>query len=756
MKYFLRQLSLRFSFLDKTIGAFIGLTLLLYLFALGTPLSFSLVYRSLGLDSKNILGMSQPIRSDEWGAYTPTLIAAKNSNWNTFHPFSPFHNRFDPAFPVPRHSISMIFDVLQWPFMVLPAPIALSLFWVCLFGIAFFGWRILLVKLGIPIWLAWVGAFLLFFNSYQQAWLTVLGINLILMPLICLSVIHARKGPIRYFYPFAIGAISLSITSYIPGVIAVLYGAVCFALMQLIARKICAKALILNFFALGLGMLTVLAFRYEEFKQLSQTVYPGNRWGSGGGVPMALWVSQVLPTLTYFGWHDLLNSNACEAAAVGSLLPLFLFFYSLLRFKISDPGNFTKHSLKRILANKDEIVLILFFLFFTYWQLLGFPIWLSKVSLLGHMGASRTLIVSGPILLVLVLKLISKIEFESFRIYAALGMTAITALVCGLVFEQHRNHPNYMQLYNLSGFKKIYAYFLEHDDWLALGILVILLILAFFLSSIFKYSCSIRILIFDELARPTFIAVLLLPSILIWGLFNPIYSAEKVFAISKTPAAIHARNYFAARAKSIILPGQLGPVGFLEDINVRTPTSAQESPPIEFWKKLLGSRYQDYETTLNRFAYIDVERIPEPVVIGPNYIQVPKKWFLGNTNFIVPEFRVLGASESLDSSFATHKIGCNMGDKLTQVDSLLQRRGVNGWTVDVSGWLNDSEIHNYAIRAYQAGNQNLQITYLSRQTRFDVLNAINFPSAVSGYILKLEGINPKKCINVDFYEEQVT
>jgi hypothetical protein len=134
---------------DRIFGSISGLALLGYLLVRGSPSSFSLVYRAMGINSSTIFGFPQPIRSDEYGVGTTKLIAAKLANWNPINIHSVYQERFGPAFPVPRRSASMVFDMFQWPYFVLPADWAYSVYWVLLFACGVFGWRILLGKLNI-------------------------------------------------------------------------------------------------------------------------------------------------------------------------------------------------------------------------------------------------------------------------------------------------------------------------------------------------------------------------------------------------------------------------------------------------------------------------------------------------------------------------------------------------------------------------------------------------------------------------------
>lgn len=742
----------KFSFLDKAISLGAGVFFLGYLLLRGTPSSFSYAYRLLGIESKNIFGVAQSIRSDEWGIYTPKLISAWNSSWNISSNFSPLSVEFGPVFPVPRRSFSMILDVFQWPFFIFPAPLALSFYWVSLFVLCFFGWRLLLAKLGIPIWLAWIGSFLLIFNAYQQAWLTVLGINLLLMPLMSLVIINVYKNIWGYLIPFLVGAISLSATSYIPGVVAMLYGIFCLGLIQVVSSKLEIKNLLFNLIALGMGMLAVIALRYDEFRMLSETVYPGQRMGTGGGVPFSLWLSQFFPTLVYSGWQDLINLNTCEAAAVGTLLPLFILSYVIFSkttyFVFTNKIDFTK-----IFASyKSEFILMSFFLLFTYWQLIGFPYWLSNISLLGHMRASRTLIVSGPVLIILSLKLISRMKLERLRTIVSLGISSLFALIVGVIFSRDKVLFDYIGEYDLTGLKRIFILFLTKDDSIAFicfGIALLVSVSALTLNLIFELNQG---KIFDHLSRFILVCTIVLPNVYIWGTFNPIYSADRIFAITKSQAAIHSQEYFSNTSQSVILPN-IGPIGILPAIFIRTPQMVSEVPPIDFWQKLIGEKYETYSQILNRYAYITVADVEEPSVISPDVIQVPQKWFWNNPDYVVPRFMFHKDELSLNRLTSSHRITCNEGDEVTEVDSVVQMKELDDWKITLSGWLRSSEIRNFYIEAKQTGNPNLRIHSVVRQTRFDVLTAVNFPSAVSGYVVKLEGVRPDKCVDVNFYSD---
>jgi hypothetical protein len=669
------------------------------------------------------------------------LVAAKNLSWNAVDTFSTFQNKFGPVFPVPRHSFSMLLDVLQWPFLILPAPLALSMYWTCFFGAAIFGWRLLLGKLGVKPWLSWSGAVLLFFNAYQQAWLTVLGTDLLVMPIICLSAIQSKKNPISYLVPFFVGAIAMSSTSYIPGIVAVIYGTICVGLVQIISARLILQKFVKNLFFLGIGLVTPIALRFQEFRQLSKTIYPGERWGTGGGTSVPQWLSQMFPTLVYTGWHDLLKSNTCEAATVGTVLPIFLICYSFFEAK--------KFSLRQNLKNyEEEIILFIFFFIFSYWQLLGFPKWLSNLTLLGHMGATRTLMVSGSILLILSLKLMSKIEFKPPKAYAALGLTGLTVLFLGTYFSEKTKITN--SLPTVQGLKKIYTNLLVHDDWLSFGLFLSSITLFVFLPHFITLVSGKKIIKTSQF-KIIFISTVVLPNVLIWGTFNPIYSADKIFSINSTQAAKHSKDFFSITHKSVILPGELGPINWLADVYIRSPQAGEEVPPIKFWRDLLGPKYEKYSAILNRYAYIEVGKVDYPSIFSPDYIVVPVKWFLNNNKFIVPDFDFSNSKVSDYSLTPLHRIACGVGDGRTQVDSLSQAQEGPALKVVATGWLNDSNIRNYSILADQLGNKNLKITSVTRQTRFDVLTRINFPSAVSGYTINLENVIPGKCLNINFY-----
>lgn len=730
---------------DRFFGTISALALMAYLLVRGTPSSYSLVYRVLGINSSNIFGFAQPIRSDEYGVGTPKLISAKLAHWNPVNINSVYQERFGPAFPVPRHSASMIFDVFQWPYLVFPFDWAYTLSWVLLFSCGIFGWRVLLGKLNISPQLAWLGVFLLIFNAFQQAWLTVLANNFFTFPLIALALINASKHRLRLPAIYLIGAAVFSISLYVPGLVPICFVAAALGLTQIVAKKLSWKQLFANVFALLLGMISIIGLRFSEFQALNQTVYPGARMGTGGGVSIAHWASQFLPTLMYTGWESIAGMNTCEAAAVGTLLPLAFIFYSILQLDKLKAFNIVG-LLKRMKTQYiSELILLATFGIFTLWQLKGFPEWLATLSFLGHAGASRTFMASGPVLIILCLRILSRGQMHGRKILVAIFLAAITNGFIGSIFASHRPTVDYVAKFNVRGFQRFISILFNHDDWIALvvllGVLVPLVVL--------KY---LNILGNKKIVSVFLFAGLLVPNMVIWGSFNPIYSSSKIIAITKTPAALHVAQYFRGSDEVIILPGSLGPIGWLGNIGIKTPQAIQEIPPINYWKNLIGDRYSKYETILNRYAYIEVSDIPEPVVKQGDYIQVPRSWFDGQPNYIIPTFAILGTKPSHNSTDQNmHKIMCNKPDSKTTVDSLSRTSTSDNFEdVTISGWLNDQKIRNYAVSVQQDGNTEISITSLTRNTRFDVLNAINFASGVSGYSLAIKHVKSDSCYTVNF------
>ena len=730
---------------DQLFGTISSLFLLAYLIVRGSPSSYSLVYRAMGINSSTIFGFPQPIRSDEYGISTTKLIAAKLANWNPININSVYQERFGPAFPVPRRSVSMIFDIFQWPYFVLPADWAYSLYWVLLFACGIFGWRILLGKLNITPFFAWLGVFLLIFNSFQQAWLTVLGNNFFIFPLIALAVINNSKRRLRLPSIFLIGAAVFSVSLYVPGLVPICYTAAILGFIQIHAKKLSWKHYVGNLIALMLGMITIIGLRFSEFQALNQTDYPGARWGRGGGVSLSHWASQFLPTLPYTGWETINGLNTCEMATVGTLLPLFLFFYSLLNInqmkRIDVQTLFTQIRTKYF----SELLLLVAFGIFTFWQLRGFPEWLAKLSFLGHAGASRTFMASGAILIILCLKVLSRGVINLRKLVIAIFITALANGIIGYFFASQRTEVDYVEKFSLKGAKRIVGLLFNYDDWIAsavfIGIVLLLLLLK-----------RLKLISNKFLALATLSAVLIIPNLMIWGTFNPIYSSTKIFEITKSPIAKNVAEYFREKDLTIILPGSLGPSGWYGNIGIRTPQSIQEIPPNEYWRKLLGTEYSKYKTILNRYAYIEVIDIPEPILKNPDYIQVPLSWFFGQPDVIIPIFTLESQGEKQPAiNSSDHKIICGVGSAKTKIDSL-QKTSANLNFVDVTitGWLKEDEIHNYSVSVEQKGNKKISFGSLSRQTRFDVMNVVNFPSGVSGFSLVLRNVQSDSCYTVTF------
>jgi len=730
---------------DRLFGTISSVALLGYLLVRGSPSSYSLVYRAMGINSSTIFGFPQPIRSDEYGVGTPKLIAAKLANWNPLNIHSVYQERFGPVLPVPRRTPSMIFDVFQWQYFVLPADWAYSLYWVLLFACGIFGWRILLEKLNITPLFAWLGTLLLVFNAYQQAWLTVLGNNFFVFPIVVLAVINNSQKRLRLPAIFIIGAAVFSVSLYVPGLVPICYTAAILGFIQIHSKKLTWKHYVGNLFALTLGMVTIIGLRFPEFQALNQTEYPGARWGRGGGVSIIHWISQFLPTLAYTGWEAIDGLNTCEMAAVGTLLPLFLLFYSLLN--VNQLKRLNLQSFFKRMRGKyfSEILLLATFGIFTIWQLRGFPEWLAKLSFLGHAGASRTFIASGPILIILCLQILSRVQIRNRRLFIAVFLAAVSNALIGSLLASHRTKVDYIEKFDFHGVKRVAGFLFNHDDWIALGIFFGVL---FVLASLNRY----KIIGKEFKVAVVLFTVLVIPNMFIWGTFNPIYSSTKIFEVTKTSLAKNVSDYFEETDAAIILPGSLGPRGWYGNIGIRTPQSVQEVPPNEYWKKLIGENYTKYETILNRYAYIEVVDIPEPIIKNPDYIQIPKSWFYGKPNFIIPVFTLESkVKKQPEIDLNGHKIVCGIGSAKTTVDSVQKTlTNINFFDVTLTGWLKDDEIHNFAVSVNQEGNPKISIGTLTRETRFDVMNVVNFSSGVSGFSLAIKNVKNDSCYTVTF------
>ncbi|WQO26075.1 hypothetical protein U0023_15340 [Microvirga lotononidis] len=296
--------------------------------ALGlTPSHYGVGFKQLGIDEGPILGTARPIRSDEWIVLTPLFQIAVLGEFSPIDMISPYHESLKGFMALPILDWSLIFKPQVWGFWLLPPGHAYSFYYAFMWATFLSGYTILLRQLGASTAISALGSVILFFSHFVQVWWTTgpATYSFAAWPLIIfLSPLRPWvKGPLLFWTS------SVWIFGFVyPGTII----PTAFVLAVLLVALRRDALTINNIIAGGIAVIAVgiAFFLYfgDLISTMAGTVYPGERWVGGGGVPESKILAHLLPFFTTSQFDALLaNSNECEIAVVSTLLPLALLVF---------------------------------------------------------------------------------------------------------------------------------------------------------------------------------------------------------------------------------------------------------------------------------------------------------------------------------------------------------------------------------------------------------------------------------------------
>jgi hypothetical protein len=289
-----------------------------------SPSSYALVFERLGGERVGLVaGEPREIREDEWVRWTPFLQAAVRNGFRTPNETSLYREDLRNAEGLPLADWGLILKPYFWGFFLLDPAHGFSLYHAFWIGACLLGWERLFRALGQARPEAVSASLALFGTSFTQIWWTTYGPIVAGLPWIVLACL-APMGPALRVLVTAYAIASWSLASLHPPIVVTLAFVAGVAVLAS-RRDALAPRRLLPFAAgaaLGIGL--VVTYYGEVFTEMAGTVYPGGRRSGGGGAPFAQWLSHFLPGLVIDGERAVVNENVCEAATVGSFLPLLL------------------------------------------------------------------------------------------------------------------------------------------------------------------------------------------------------------------------------------------------------------------------------------------------------------------------------------------------------------------------------------------------------------------------------------------------
>ena len=392
----------------ETFLAAVTLLALLYVAASLSPSAYGLVLRSLGVEDDGVvLGWPQPIRSDEYAVWTPTVQAAVASNFGPVNTSSFYAENLRTLSALPLADWGLVFKPQFWAFFVLSPARAFSIYHAAHYWIFLVAWVIFLRQLGVGRPEAALATILLLASSWAQTWWTSLGPILVYAPLFLLPLILPLRPSIRAVATFYVAAMWLLDgifypPLYVAATLALLLAVLAFRPEVLRPARLAAWG---AGAAAGIGMAAV--YHWDSLLLTIGSTSHGERNVGGGTVGWQDYLGTFLPPFPYHGWAAIFGINACESSSAGSILwPLILFFAVPASLKTWASGPEGRSALLRSAG------LVALFVLATLWILAPIPAVWGKPLLWNLTVPTRLLLLPGLLSLFLALLILPRLELR--------------------------------------------------------------------------------------------------------------------------------------------------------------------------------------------------------------------------------------------------------------------------------------------------------------------------------------------------------
>ena len=352
-------------------------------------------------ESESVLnGTPKFIRMDEWMSGTPALLGQYQNGMPLSNPASGDGNA-PLIYGMPVKDISMIFRPSLWPYFIFDVEHAFAFSWN--FNIFFFiisSFLLFMLLTRSNFWLSLFGAFFIFLSGAEQWWSYWLGNNMMYLNAMFLSAIYLLysknwKALIIAAAVFLFSSFSFLNGLYPPWQVPLIYLYLAIFIgyllkkknkMHSIREKLWLRVGIISITAI---LLAVTVYHYydlvkDTFTMLANTAYPGKRTTNGGNLANAKLFSNFFGMFMSDQHCPEKWENICEISSLIMFFPVVFYGmgYNYFKLKKWDP-------LQLLLALYTLVLLI--------WLVVGFPPFLSKISLMSMSPVHRTLPVFGMV-----------------------------------------------------------------------------------------------------------------------------------------------------------------------------------------------------------------------------------------------------------------------------------------------------------------------------------------------------------------------
>ncbi len=543
-------------------------------------------------NSDLLLGVNRGVRSDEWATFTPLLFSQVENGFQYFN--TSLRGTLTDVFMIYALPVKIIFQIFRpflLGFILLGSERGLSFFWcgriIALFLVSL-DFFMILTKKNKP--LSIIGALMITLAPIIEWWfainsiaeLFVFGELIIIMLYKYLNTDNFKKR-LLYLFVIYICAGGYALIMYPAWQIPMAYVLLSLTIWIIIDNyqkgKIKFKdiiSIILMVILLGLSLMFIINKSMDTIKIVMNTDYPGKRFELGGGQfdYLFTYVSNIF--LPFKSRNLILNQP--EQALFFTLFPIGLVL-----------------SIRELIINKKKdkllIILLLVWCFLGIWCLIGFPRFLSKITLMYNSPSHRSLLAFGfvdVLLLLRVLSISSKPMSKLWSIIITMLLTCIFVI-------------------------KNILYFRSYYDIRMCVVLLLECLYVFYTALRYNNKrCKYLFLI-------GMFGVMLLCGVMV----NPIRIGSSIF--TKSEILENVKKIDKEDSGIWITENENYPTNnYIAMAGVKTINVTNTYPDLEKWYKL--DKDKKYKSIYNRYAHITVNLVPEYddkfVLLNPDVFEV--------------------------------------------------------------------------------------------------------------------------------------
>jgi hypothetical protein len=383
-------------------------------------------------ESESVLaGTPKFIRMDEWMSGTPAIIG----QYQTGMPLNNIQSGDGNApliYGFPVKDFTMILRPSLWPYFIFDVEHAFAFSWnFYLFFFVISTFLLFMLLTANKFWLSVFGAFFIFLSGAEQWWSYWLGTYMIYLNGMFVSTIYLlySKNLKALFIAaviFLFSSFSFLNGLYPPWQVPLIY-LYLFVFVGYILKiknfKIIKEKALLRAGVISITGILLLFFVYhyftlakDTFTLLANTAYPGKRTTNGGDLSNAKLFSEFFGMYMSDQHFPEKWQNICEASSFIMFFPIIYYGmgYNFIRFKKFDWLQF---------------LIAFYIIILLTWLVVGFPTFLSKLSLLSMSPAYRTLPVFGVVNAFLLISYLGNKETDNKTIFSWLEFAILVITI---------------------------------------------------------------------------------------------------------------------------------------------------------------------------------------------------------------------------------------------------------------------------------------------------------------------------------------